>query len=567
MRMINNLKADPPKVITDIRHLAKSSAELYGNKTLYIYHEGTEKKEYTYLDLWNNMNYLGTAFSKLGLMGKRIAVIGDTHPSWITTYFAAVNGNSVIVPLDKELLDDQLAGFLDLCEAEAIVYTGVFNNRLIKLADKLPNIKYFIPIHPDTEDLSFPLIHKYYDLIETGKNELEAGNRTYIDHVIDINSMCSIIFTSGTTGTSKGVMLSQRNLTAATNASCLSMSYDDKNTFISFLPPHHTYEMTCGQFAILNLGATILINDSLKHTMRNLASFKPNALMLVPLFVETMYKRIWDEIKKRNMTKKVRLAINISNALLALGIDKRKQFFSQITDSLGGNLKSIVCGGAPLNPQLIKDFYSFGITVLEGYGITECAPLVAVNSPGKVRFHSVGTPVVGCKVKIDYDEGQTTGEILVKGDNVMLGYFKNEEATKAVFTDDGYFRTGDIGYMDKENYIYITGRKKNVIILSNGKNVFPEEVEEYIANIPFILESVVVGRKNDNGDIVVTAITVPNMDMFTDKTPDNVYTTIKDAIIKMNKNLPSFKQVKDVEIRYEEFEKNTSKKIKRYLVK
>ena len=280
-----------------------------------------------------------------------------------------------------------------------------------------------------------------------------------------------------------------------------------------------------------------------------------------------MYKKIWDEINKKGMTKKVKLGMKASNALLALGIDKRKEIFSQILDAFGGNLTSIVCGGAPLSPQLIKDFYSFGITILEGYGITECAPLVAVNSPGKIRFHSVGQPVYGCEVKIDKADDEEAGEILVKGGNVMMGYYKNPEATAEVFTEDGFFRTGDIGYMDKDNYIYITGRKKNVIILSNGKNVFPEEIEERLSDVEIISECVVIGRKNENGDIVITAIAVPNMEKLEGKSEEEVYDEVKAAINEANRHLPSFKQVHEIEIRYEEFEKTTSRKIKRYAIK
>jgi long-chain acyl-CoA synthetase len=378
--------------------------------------------------------------------------------------------------------------------------------------------------------------------------------------------MSALLFTSGTTGTSKGVMLSNHNLTAATNASVLSMSYDDRNTFVSCLPPHHSYEITCGHFAIMDLGAQILINDSLKHVMKNFSSFKPNALMLVPLFVETMHKKIWEEVKKQGKTKQLRMLMKISNSMLALGIDKRETLFKQVLCAFGGNLKSIVCGGAPLSPELIKDFYAFGITVLEGYGITECAPLVAVNSPGKVKFHSVGTPVVGCQVKIDKEDSEETGEILVKGENVMMGYYKNPEATAEVFTEDGWFRTGDIGYMDEEGYIFITGRKKNVIILSNGKNVFPEELEEYIGRVEIILESVVLCRENESGEKTITAIVVPNTAALEGKSDDEIYAKIKDEIADINKKLPSFKQIRKIEIRNEPFERTTSKKIKRFKV-
>ena len=245
----------------------------------------------------------------------------------------------------------------------------------------------------------------------------------------------------------------------------------------------------------------------------------------------------------------------------------RQKLFAQVTGAFGGNLKSIVCGGAPLSPQIIKDFYAFGITVLEGYGITECAPLVAVNSPGKVRFHSVGQPVKGCRVRIDkQDESDETGEICVKGDNVMMGYFKDPEATKEAFTEDGWFKTGDIGYIDKDGYIFITGRKKNVIILSNGKNVFPEELEEHIAPVPEILEAVVTVRET-NGEPVLTAICVPNPDLVTETDDERVYAIMKSKIDEINKTLPSYKKMLRVEVRREPFERNTAKKIMRYKIK
>ncbi len=562
------LKANKtPKIITDLRDLVKSSADLYPDNVLYYYMQNKKECRITYLEHYNNMNYLGTAFAKLGIMGKNIAVIGETHPYYMTAYYAAVNGGGVIIPLDKELADQEIINFLNLSEACAIVYTESFNNRLINYREQLPNVKFFIPIHDSSEDMSADDVIAINYLLEEGKKELEGGNTVFVDHKIDMEKMVALLFTSGTTGTSKGVMLSQHNLTAATNAACQSMEYDDRNTFVSVLPMNHSYEVTCGHFAISNLGASIFINDSLKNALRNFGYFKPNALMLVPLFVETMYKKIWLEIDKKGMRKKVRTAMALSDALLKIGIDLRGKLFAQITGALGGNLRSIVCGGAPLNPQLIKDFNSFGIIVLEGYGITECAPLVAVNSPGKIKYRSVGQPVWGCQVKIDHPAEDGTGEILVKGENVMLGYYKNEEATKEVFTEDGWFRTGDIGYIDDKNYIFITGRKKNVIILSNGKNVFPEEIEEYLGRCDMIAESVVIGRNNANNEPVITAIVYPNYDMFKDVSKDEIYETIKAEVNKINKNLPSFKQIREIELRDTEFEKTTSRKIKRFTVK
>ena len=551
MRIVNNLHAKPPKIISDLRHLVYSGAEVFGDKVLYRYIENQEEKQFTYNELLENMNCLGQALYHLGLSDKHVAVMGEVHPAYTTTYLAVVNGGGVIVPLDKEIDLEDLGGFFEFTEAEVLFYTGAMNKHIADIAALTKRIKYFVAIQPEeNKKLPDKRFMKYDDLLALGKQELDAGNDQYLHHEIDMEKMCALICTSGTTGTSKGVMLCQRNLTAATNSSCLSMSYDDNTTLVSVLPPHHTYEMTCGHLAAMNIGAEVFINDAIRHALKNFAAFKPNALMLVPLFLETMHKKIWAEIRKQNMEKKVRTAMKVNAGLLDLGIDIRQKLFGRITQAFGGNLASIVCGGAPISPEIIKDFYHFGITVLEGYGITECAPLVAVNSPGKMKFHSVGTPVRNCKVKIDAVPGQETGEILVQGDNVMLGYYKNEEATKEAFTEDGWFRTGDIGYMDKKGYIFITGRKKNVIILSNGKNVFPEELEEHLSRNPAVLESVVVGREQENGEIAITAIVVPNMEseVFQDKNKDEIEEITKDIVRDINKKLPSFKHMTDVEI-------------------
>ncbi len=571
MRMVNNLHAKENKTIQSLRDLVDSSAAAFGDKNLYHYVEDSVVKQYTYNDLQYNVNAIGTALRKLGFDQKHIAIIGDNHPLYTTTYLAVTNSNNTIVPFDKELALDQLADFFRTAEIEAVFYTACFNGKLRAATKDVAGVRYYFPIQPNEEETGDNVMSAA-EVIALGNRAIEEGDRSYLDLEPDMERCCSLLFTSGTTGTSKGVMLCQRNLTAAVNSSCKSMSYDDENRFVSVLPPHHTYEMTCGELGVINIGAEAFINDSIKHVMKNFSSFKPNALALVPLFVETMHKRIWDEIRKQGLEKKVRLAMKANEAMLNLGIDIRHKLFGRITAAFGGNLKSIVCGGAPISPAIIKDFYHFGITVLEGYGITECAPLVAVNSPGKVRFHSVGQPVYGVDVRIDYDEGQTTGEIQVKGENVMLGYYKNEQATADVFAEDGYFRTGDIGYMDKDGYIYITGRKKNVIILSNGKNVFPEELEEYLSTIECISEAVVIGRKNAEdakSEVAITAIIVPQLDSPTlaEKTPEEVYEIVRTAVMAINKKLPSFKHITDVEIRNEPFEKNSSRKIKRYKIK
>ncbi len=568
MKFLNTLSADPPKQITDLRHLVYSSAEKFKDKPLYLYIEDGVEKKFTYTDLARDMDYLGTAFYALGIGGARVAVIGETHPKWITTYYATVNGGGVIVPLDRELKIESIIGFCCEAEVSAICYTGTFNKTLVGVRDKLPTVKYFIPIHPDGEE-KLDCVRPYDELLELGRNEIESGNKAFLSHKIDMNAMCAIIFTSGTTGASKGVMLSQHNLTASVNAASRATKFDSKSTFVSVLPPHHTYEMTCGHLAMANIGGTVFINDSLKHTLRNFQKYAPNSLILVPLFLETMHKKIWDEIRKKNLTAKVRAAMRFSDMLLRIGIDRRREFFKSILDAFGGNLQCIICGGAPISSHIIRDFYSFGIMVLEGYGITECSPLVSVNRADGVRLRSVGKPVDNCYVKIaksqDSDDG--TGEILVKGDNVMLGYYKNEKATAAAFTEDGWFRTGDVGYMDKDGYIYITGRLKNVIILSNGKNIYPEEIEEYLKPYPEIKECVVIGAPNDQGEVVITAVVYPDRDLFPGQTDDEILLAIKKIVNSVNKQLPSFKHIVNVRLRSEEFEKNTSRKILRFKVK
>lgn len=568
MRMVNNLKgAKPPKVITDLRHLVKSGAQAFGDKPLYFYIENGETLEYSFERLYNETVYIGTGLAKKGLMGKGVAVIGHTHPRYTATYISAINGGGYIVPIDPELSNEQTSFFMNHAEVEAVFYTEKVKGKIEAIKNTLTNVKLFVAIQPDGDFVSDEKNATIDALIELGKEAFDGGYTDYADYEIDKEKMAAIIFTSGSTGTAKGVMLSTGNLTAAINASCQSTPYDDNNTFVSVLPPHHTYEMTCGHLALMNIGAQVLINDSLKHVMKNFKKFKPNALMLVPLFAETMHKKIWAEIKKKGIEGKLKFAIGFDNVLLGCGIDIRRKLFKEIIDSFGGNLKSIICGGAPLSPQLVKDFYSFGITILEGYGITECAPLVAVNRAGRVRLKSVGQPVQGCTVMIDKTPGEETGEILVKGNNVMMGYYKNPEATAEVFTEDGWFRTGDIGWMDKDGYIYITGRKKNVIILSNGKNVFPEEIEEYLEPIDIILESVVLARENSSGEPTITAICVPNTAMLEGKNDDEIYDMIKAEISEVNKRLPSYKQIHQIEIRKEEFERTTSKKIQRFKIK
>lgn len=570
-------KHDPPREIKDLRDMVQTSAAFFGDKDLYVYKEDKQEVHFSYNQLRDEVERFGTALNVLGIDEGRVAVIGETSAKVTVTYLGTVNAGGVIVPLDRELTEDQIPEFIERAECDMVVYSASFNGIITKMAAKMPHVKYYIPMKGEDEvDHSLPsapVVMQFDEVLKLGEQALNEHNNSYYLHKIDLDKMCAIIFTSGTTGTSKGVMLSMRNLVAAADASCKGVPYDSKTRLVSVLPQHHTYEMTCSHLAVINLGASEFINDSLKYTMRNFQNYKPTALVLVPLFVETVYKKIWDNIRKKGMEKKVRGLMKFSDTLLKMGIDLRGVFFKEIQAALGGEVKSMICGGAPISPQILKDFYSFGIVIFEGYGITECAPLVAVNPNGAARFGSAGKPVHDEKVRIDKDPAEDFGEIVVKGPNVMLGYYKDEAATKAAFTHDmknfdnnGWFRTGDIGYIDNNGYIFITGRKKNVIILSNGKNVFPEELEEHLSHDPRIAESVIIGREQ-NGETIITALVHPDYEKFEGKSDDEIAAEIKEAVNDVNRTLPSFKHMTAVEVVKDEFEKTTSKKIKRYLYK
>ncbi len=574
-----SVRRDEPKEIKSLRDLVETSAELYGDKILYIYKRGEARYSFSYNDYRRDLYRLGEGMSRIGLMGRTVAVIGESCPEYMTAYIAAVSGGGVIVPLDRDLGHAEIARFADLSGAEAVFYTEQFNDVLPSLAEQMPQVRYFIPIAPaegsDTTDGSSSagdaVILPYSELLALGDKAMEEGDRSFLDYdcSADMSQMSALLFTSGTTGTSKGVMLSHANLVASVNAASRGTIFGPDNTFVDLLPMHHSYEITCGHLGAANLGGTVYINDSLKNTLRSITTFKPDSLIVVPLYVETMHKRIWAEIARKGMTRRVRALMKASSAMHRAGIDIRRKLFKQILDGLGGNLRYIICGGAPLSPELVRVFDAFGIEICEGYGITECSPLIAVNRHGKVRLRSVGQPVDNCEVRIADPSADGTGEIEARGRNVMLGYFGNEEATAEVFTEDGWFRTGDVGCMDADGYIYITGRKKNIIILSNGKNIFPEEIEEHLYTSPLIGECVVIGRKNSAGDTRITAVIYPSDEAveLEGKSEEEKLALIRDAVNTINRSLPVYKQVRDVELRSEEFEKTTTRKIKRFLVK
>ena len=354
----------------------------------------------------------------------------------------------------------------------------------------------------------------------------KLGGEAYLTYENDHDALAAIIFTSGTTGSSKGVMLSENNVLASIHAASNMVDFSYRDDLVSVLPLHHTYETCCGILTPLFMGITVNVNNSLKYAMKNFKRFKPTGLVLVPLFATTMFKRINDELRRKNKEKLVNNFKKVSNITRKVKIDLRRVFFKQILDAFGGRLEKMIVGGAPLDPELVDFFDELGVTLAQGYGTTECAPLVAVNPYYAIKKTSVGIPAIGSEVRIAeyavdgstiYKNSGEIGEILVKGPSVMLGYYNQPEATAESFNEDGFFKTGDIGYMDEENYIYITGRKKNVIVLNNGKNVFPEEIEEYLQKLDFVVECVVMGSEGKDGEVILTAYIFPDYNMFIGK--------------------------------------------------
>ena len=577
MKGRNTMSKKTPRVYTKantLRQITLANMQKRPEKAAYKY-QNKEKEivEVTFADFYYTTEKLISAIKKAGLAGKRIAIIGETCPEWLEMFFATISSGAVAIPFDKELLVTEIKGFIDISKADAIFFSPKYAKKYTELkeAGALDNLEYIIPADiSEMEGVEDKRVVPFYDFIAGA--EIETIMPSEIMRAKPRGEMCIMLFTSGTTGSSKCVMLSERNIMACANSACASTNFSDEDVLLSVLPLHHTYELAIN-IAIAMYGATVCINDSLKTVLKNLKLYKPTGLVLVPLFLTTFNKKIWDEVKKKGMENKLKLGMTASNAMRFVGIDMRDKLFSEILSAFGGNLKKIICGGAAMEASLMKTFDALGIEVCEGYGITECSPLIAVNPYYKRKIGSVGPAVPCCEVRIDGEstdeKGRVVGEIIVKGENVMIGYYDNPEANAEVFNDDGWFRTGDLGYMDSEGYIYITGRKKSVIVLNNGKNVFPEEIEEYLGKIESIKECVVVGRdKGDGSEIMLTAVVFPDFDAYpADESIDNIAEDIKKQVLEINRKLPSFKQIRNIDIRKTEFEKTTTRKIKRFLVK
>jgi len=556
------------KEFKDIKGILYNSAKKFANNIAFTIKEKNHKevkyKEVTYKKLLEDVNNLGTGLYKKGLKNKRVAIIGKNRYEWVLTYLANLLGNIVSVPLDKDLQYEELETSLIRSKAECIVFDPKQIEKIqeIKKNGKTALTQYICM------DCSIDEFESVENIMNIGYECIKSGEVEYINSEIDENIMNILLFTSGTTSMSKAVMLSQKNI--ASNIYAMQCVEDIRSTDanIAFLPFHHIFGSTC-ILVMLACGVRTVFPDGLRYIKQNLKEYKVTIFVGVPVLVEAMYKAVAKEIEKQGKTKLINVATKVSDLLLKCKIDIRRKLFKQVIDGLGGELRMIIEGGAAADPKISKAFNSLGIQVVQGYGLTETAPVIIAENPNELRLGSVGKPMLNDIVEIAEKDSNGIGEIRVKGPNVMLGYYEMPEETERLLKD-GWFYTGDLGYIDKDGYVFITGRSKNMIVLKNGKKVFPEELEMLVNRIELVEESMVFGlpSKEDKNDIKLSVKVVYNEEIakekYAGKNEDELYKIIWNEIKELNKTFPNYKHIKNMILTKEELIKTTTKKIKRF---
>lgn len=564
--MEKNQKIFQAEEFKDIKEIIYHSAEAYKEKIAFVIkHKLNDMVRYenvTYQRLLEDINKLGTAFYHMKLNGKRIAVIGRNKYEWAVSHLANLLGGNVSVPLDKDLQYEELESSLIRSKADCIVFDE-------KLVDKIEEIKKRNKTNL-TKYICMNEIEGYLsvkELIQKGELLLESGEREFIDCQINENVMSILLFTSGTTSQSKAVMLSQKNIASNIYAMQCVEDIRDTDTNIAFLPFHHIFGSTC-MIMMLACGVKTVFPDGLRYIKQNLNEYKVTIFVGVPVLIEAIYKTIMKEIEKQGKTKLIKMALVISNLLLKLHIDIRRRLFKQVIDALGGELRFLISGGAPADSKISKGFNELGIKTVQGYGLSETSPVIAAENDKVMKNGSVGVPMINDTIEIVNPDENNIGEIRVKGPNVMLGYYEMPELTKEVLKD-GWLYTGDLGYFDKKGILYITGRNKNLIVLKNGKKVFPEELETLLNRIDLIEESMVFGMPDvkDKDDVKLSVKVVYNKEVAKEKYPNSskeeLYQVIWDKIKELNTTFPRYKHIQKLILSEEELIKTTTKKVKR----
>ena len=564
-----NRKVYQSRPVKNYWELVEYSCSNYAKNIAYKYKKDYTAKdveyiEKTYEQTGKDIKYLSTALLDMGLEKKRIALIGNNSYSWCISYLAITCGNMIVVPMDKALPDNEIENLIRRSESEVVICDKKYIDNLERIkTENTNNLKTIIC----TEEIEDNRIIKIEDLLKKGKELIENGDTKYENTEIDENEMSIMLFTSGTTNEPKAVMLSQANICADLTDIASWVKIYDTDTLLSFLPIHHTFECTITFLYGFYSGATVAFCDGLKYIQKNLAEYKVSVFVAVPLVLETMYKKIQKAVEEQGKTKLINKMTKISNVLLKCKIDIRKIVFKQILDNFGGNLRVVLYGAAPMNKETIIGFNNLGISLIQGYGLTETSPVISAETDKEKRPGSVGLALPSLQVKIEDKNENGEGEITVKGPVVMLGYYKNDEETNKVLKD-GWFRTGDYGYIDDDGFIYITGRKKDIIVLRNGKNVYPQEIEFLINKIPYVAESLVYSRDKSKTDTMLCAKIVYDKEhikeFLGEKTEKEYKEIIWEEIKKINQTLPVFKHIKNITITTTPLAKTTTQKVKRY---
>ena len=558
---------DRTMTFADLKEMIEKSGEKYGKRPAFM-SKGEKQGEFkiiTHEEFRNDINNLGTALIEMGLKDKRIAIISENRYEWEVAYLAIAAGTGVVVPLDKALPGNEIENLIIRSEAEAIFYSKKYDEEMSKIQKQgNTRIKYFISM-----DLEKNEFNKYSqkEIIQTGKKLIEQGNNEFLNSKIDNEKMGIMLFTSGTTDKSKAVMLSHKNICSNILDIRTVFELDETDRLLSFLPLHHTFECTVGFLYPVSIGACIVFCEGVRHIANNLKEYEITAMISVPVLFDKMYKKLLKGIEEKGKLDTVKKGIKISNFLLKLGIDIRKKIFKEIHETLGGKLRLLVAGGAALDSNIEKGFYELGFNIVQGYGLTETSPVISAELTNSRRLGSIGKKFPSFEVKIENPNEQGVGELMAKGPCVMLGYYNNEEANKETLTEDGWIHTGDLARIDKDGYIFISGRKKFVIVLQNGKNVYPEEIEILINNLDLVEESMVYGTTEEDGDVTISAKVVYNKEYIKEKYGNLSQDEIKDMIWKeikqINRLMPKYKYVKKLIVTDEEFVKTTTQKIKR----
>ena len=522
-----------------------------------------EYVEITYKQFIEDIKALSTGLLSENLSKKKIVLIGNNRYEWCTSYLAITTGGMIVVPLDKALPNNEIETLIKRSEAEAVIFEKKYKDIMLEIKQNNDNIKTLICMDEENEEG----IKNYKDIIEHGRDLIKNGNNEYENIVIDSDKESIMLFTSGTTNLPKAVKLSQRNICSNISAIATWVKVYPTDTLLSFLPIHHTFECTITFLYGLYSGAAVAFCDGLKHIQKNLAEYKISVFVAVPLVLETMYKKIQHAIDEKGKTELINKMTKISNTLLKCHIDLRKILFKQVLDNFGGNLRVVFYGAAPMNKETIIGYNNLGIALTQGYGLTETSPVISAETDKEKRPGSVGLVLDNLEVKIDNPDKDGIGEITVKGPSVMLGYYKNEEETKKVLKD-GWFSTGDFGYIDEDGFLYVTGRKKDIIVLRNGKNVYPQEIEFLINKIPYVVESIVYSRDKSKTDTMLCAKIVYDEEIIKtqlgEKSEKEYSDIIWQEIKEINKQLPTFKHIKSITITKEPLQKTTTQKVKRY---